>query len=496
MNVEIELKLRVPPSSAARLSRHPLLKSSKSPVRLYSVYFDTPGLDLKSKAIALRLRKEGNRWVQTVKGGGGVLAGVHTRNEWEAPVVRNTPDFTKLDDPFLVGIFGNEDLRRNLEPIFFTEFRRKIVPVEFGGGLIEYCFDKGRIVSGESEESISEIELELKSGNPSALFAFALELQKTAPLLVEGTSKAERGYSLYLGGAINRVKKASVVGLDRKMDTGQACREILKGCLEQLQGNVKGFLDREEDPEYLHQMRVGLRRMRSAFSLFSRHFGREAFSEIVSELRWLGRELGPARNWDVFILETLSPIEGAFSAQCDFENLRKAAELMRRQYNEQGILAVSSHRFQILLLKLGAALCNPSWPEGEKLPVIDFAEKILDRRYKRFVRDGANIAGLVPAELHVLRISGKKLRYAAEFFSPLYSQHACRDFLRAMAGIQDVLGAINDAATTNHLLDELPGVDQGGRCLVKGWMGCEAGHRLSQAGREWKAFRAMIPFWK
>ncbi|HQT27286.1 MAG TPA: CYTH domain-containing protein, partial [Burkholderiales bacterium] len=161
MNVEIELKLKVPPSSMARLNRHPLLKSSGNPVRLVSRYFDTPSLDLKSKGIALRLRKAGRLWIQTVKGRGNVLSGVHTRNEWEMPLARDAFDFTKFDDPFLVEIFGNADLRRDLEQVFFTEFTRKTVLVEFGGSLIEYCFDRGKIVSGENEEFISEIELEL-----------------------------------------------------------------------------------------------------------------------------------------------------------------------------------------------------------------------------------------------------------------------------------------------------------------------------------------------
>ena len=494
MNVEIELKLRVPHSSLARLGRHPLLKSGKRAVGLCSIYFDTPGLELKSKAIALRLRKEGRNWVQTFKGGGGVLAGVHTRNEWEFPVSKGSPDFTKLDDPFLIGIFSDETLRRNLEPIFFTEFSRKTVPVEYDGSVIEYCLDRGRVVSNEREEPISEIELELKSGNPSALFEFALELQKTAPLFVEGTSKAERGYSLYLGHAYNRVKKASIADLDRKMDVAESFREILRGCMEQLQGNVKGFLDGEEDPEYLHQMRVGLRRMRSAFSLFSGHFGRQSFSEIIPELRWLGTELGPARNWDVFVFETISVIEKSMAGQCDLDDLRKASQLVRKQHAENAFAALSSQRFQTLLLKLGSALCNPSWPAGERLRAADFAERMLDRRYRRFVREGENITALGPVQLHALRISGKKLRYAAEFFSTLYPNP--RDFLKAMAGIQDVLGAVNDAATTNHLLEELPGVEQGPKCLVRGWVGSEARNRIAQAGSQWKAFGGIMPFWR
>ncbi|HQT27087.1 MAG TPA: CHAD domain-containing protein, partial [Burkholderiales bacterium] len=156
----------------------------------------------------------------------------------------------------------------------------------------------------------------------------------------------------------------------------------------------------------------------------------------------------------------------------------------------------SSTRFQILMLNLGALLSGKSWPQGESLALEHFARDLLERRYRSFRKAGRNIERLSHGELHALRISGKKLRYAAEFFSPLYPAHAARDFLKAMAGIQDVLGAINDAATTNHLLDELSDTDRGGKCLVRGWVGCGTVHSLSRAGLQWKAFKTVVPFWK
>ena len=492
MNVEIELKLRVPPEAVRKLQRHPLLKSASRPVKLVSVYFDTPSLELKSKAIALRLRKEGRRWIQTVKGGGSMLAGVHTRCEWEAPVVRNALDFTKIEDRSLIRLFGNSELRRNLGPVFVTEFSRKTIPVEFGGSTIAVCFDRGKILSGGREECISEVELELKSGHPSALFDFALELQKTLPLFVEGRSKAERGYALSMGGSIGAPAKASAVNLDRKTDVGSAFREIFRGCLRQLQGNVQGLLDREADCEYLHQMRIGLRRMRCALGMFSPAFGKAAFSELIPELRWLGGELGPARSWDVFVLETLPPVREALSSQCDFRELELASEALRMKSKERAVEAVASHRFQSLLLKLGAALSRESWPQEPSVPIFDFANRILEKRFRNFERSGKHVGSFDAAGLHALRISGKKLRYAAEFFSALYPGHAARGFLRDMAAIQDALGAINDAATTNRLLDALP--ERGASRLVRGWVCCDARHRASQIDR--KRFKTLTPFWK
>lgn len=490
MNVEIELKLRVPKGSMAKLARHPLLQSACRSARVSSVYFDTPALEFKSNAVALRLRKVGGKWIQTVKGGGGVLAGVHTRCEWEHAVARGALDFTKIDDPHLVKLFGNAELRNSLVPVFSTEFSRKAVPVEFSGSIIECCIDSGKILAANQQEAISELELELKSGEPSALFEFALELQKTIPLQVEQRSKAERGYTLFLGTKSHKVTKASSVELEGKMDTGEACRQIVRACLLQIQGNHQGLLDRDPDSEYLHQMRVGVRRMRSAFSLFP--FARSAFSEVLPELKWLGSELGPARNWDVFMEETLPPILAAFPDRARLAELGEIGMALRDRHGRRAHAAVASQRFQRLVLMLGLALSRQSRTQGDT--VGEFAKKVLEKRYRRFIAGGRKIASLDAAGLHALRISGKKLRYAAEFFSTLYSSHASRSFLQAMAALQDMLGAINDAATTSHLLAELP--DNEAAWLVRGWVASDVGRRTEGLARAWKKYKDIDPFWR
>jgi inorganic triphosphatase YgiF len=490
MNVEIELKLRVPKGSMAKLVRHPLLQSGFRAARVSSAYFDTPSLDLKSNAVALRLRKVGGKWIQAVKGGGGVLAGVHTRCEWEHAVARGALDFTKIDDPHLVKLFGNSELRNSLVPVFSTEFSRKTVPVEYAGSVIECCLDSGKILAENRQESISELELELKSGAPSALFEFALELQKTVPLQVEQRSKAERGYALFLGEKNSKVTKASSVELESKMDVGEACRHIVMGCLLQIQGNHQGLLDRDPDSEYLHQMRVGVRRMRSAFSLFP--FAESVFTEISPELKWLGSELGPARNWDVFMEETLPPILAAFPDRASLAELGEKGAMLRGRHGKRAHAAISSQRFQKLILTLGLALSRENWNQGET--VGDFAKRMLEKRYRRIIKGGRGIATLDAAGLHALRISGKKLRYAAEFFSTLYSSRASRSFLRAMASLQDMLGAINDAATTSHLLEELPDSEAG--WLVRGWVASDVRRRMAGLDKAWDKYKDIDPFWR
>ncbi|NNM83521.1 MAG: CYTH and CHAD domain-containing protein [Burkholderiales bacterium] len=492
MNLEIELKLKVPEGSAAKLSRHPLLKGESKTVKLFSIYYDTPSLDLKAKGVAIRLRKSAGKWIQTVKGRGGVVAGVHTRHEWDLPVPKNALDLTRFDDPFLVDIFSDPEIRHQLAPVFSTEFSRKLLLLEYSGSSIECSFDRGSITSGEKAEPISELELELKSGDPAALYDFALELLESIPLEIETVSKAGRGYSLFLGAEAHRVKKAETPAIVAGMSVREAFLEIAQNCLIQIQENARGMLAGEEDPEFLHQMRVGVRRMRSAFSIFSRHFGKEAFLEVVSGLRWLGGELGPARNWDVFLQETLPSVESALPEQ-DFSILRERAQSIREKNRNRAICAVASPKYQSLLLKLGALLCRIE--QAEPLAVEEFANEILSRRCRNFERAGKGIASLDHLELHALRIEGKKLRYAAEFFIALHPSRSSRNFLSTIGAMQDALGAINDAATTGHLLDELAGEIPEASGIMKGWVARDTAANLAQLPPRWKSFRRAKRFW-
>ena len=147
--MEIELKLRLPQSCIPRLQRSSLLKSLSvsRPVtrKLYSIYYDTPALDLKKKNVALRLRRDGRRWVQTVKGGGDVAAGMHQRQEWETPVLKAQPDLTKISGTSLADLFHIGMLREELRPVFATDFNRTIRKLLLPGGQeVEFCLDRGR----------------------------------------------------------------------------------------------------------------------------------------------------------------------------------------------------------------------------------------------------------------------------------------------------------------------------------------------------------------
>lgn len=507
--VETELKLLVPPRSIRRLGAHPLLRGRGRAVRrkLYSIYFDTPKLDLWRQGVALRLRREGKRWVQTVKAGGSVHGGLHRRIEAEAEVTGPVPDFSRIRDRELAGTFASRRLRAQLKPVFTTNFTRDSTLLEFDAGTrVEASVDHGVIRSGKRVEGVSEIELELKAGAPHRLYDLALKLAQDVPLSIGDRSKAARGYALARGTPELPVKARPAV-LDRGMSVSGAFLAMMWANLAHLQANERGMLA-GRDPEYLHQMRVALRRMRSAIGVFAPLFPEMMISPARSELKWLAGSLGPARDWDVFMTETLPPVEAAFGVNGGLKGFTVRCENLRRAANARARRAVRLPRFRHLMLSLSAWLSSESWltrsdPAARasfRGAVATFASAVLEQRYAQVRKRGRKLGGLSAAELHRLRIAVKKFRYAVDFFAGLYKARPARDTLKRLARLQDILGAMNDAATVAKLLahgfDGAPGrsvIEAKG--ILLGWSRGRAATLKRELKGAWKEFRAAEKFW-
>lgn len=508
MATELELKLRLAPQHLKLLLQHPPLKRlcRGRPVtrRLHSIYYDTPDLSLWRNGYALRVRRAGGRWVQTLKGEGAMAAGLHQRQEWEAEVSASTPDLTKISDPALAKLFSSQAVRDGLRPVFVTEFRRTTRILGFpDGSEAELAMDRGEVAAGENRQTLCEIELELTSGNPARLFELAQELQKTIPFALEPVSKAERGYRL-AGAEPPAPMKASSPALTPGISIDDGFKAIAWNCIGQLHGNEAGLIE-GPDPEYLHQMRVGLRRLRSALGIFSAVYGKPALAPVRDELKWLATQLGPARDWDVFVTQLLPALLAQFSDHAGLAALRDEAQALRAKHSAEVREAVQSARYRALLLTLGAWLYAEPWRSqsdpavlaGLDAPLATFAAAVLEKRQGRLRKQGRRLARLTAEERHVLRIAAKKLRYAAEFFAPLYPR--ARPFLRALSRLQDVLGALNDAATARRLLEELSGrngANQEAVGLVLGWVARAADDALLDLKRAWDRFCDAEPFWK
>jgi inorganic triphosphatase YgiF len=263
---EIELKFEVPIACLPDLNRGPLLKgadsSGRKPANLVSVYFDTKKLKLRRKALSLRIRRVGRRVVQTVKQETGPATFV--RNEWEHDVAAGQPDLEVVGNTPLASLL-HKKLRRGLTPVFETRVRRKAFQLRCGESQIELSIDEGELEAGRKTLPICEVELELKRGQRADLFRVAKRLAEEVPANLAIASKAERGYILLTGERPRPVKALSVV-LTPDTNVPSAFQTIAWACIHQLIANHPIML--RGDPDGLHQMRVALRRLRAAISLF------------------------------------------------------------------------------------------------------------------------------------------------------------------------------------------------------------------------------------
>ena len=250
--METELKLLLAPQDLRLLRRDPgirALQQGRASTRLVrSVYYDTPEFALLRAGLALRLRSEGKRWLQTLKTEGRAAAGLHLREEWEWPLPGEALDFGLLATTPEAKRFRAPRLRAALGPVFATEFTRTSLRLGFAdGSLAELCLDSGEVRSGRRASAISEAEIELLAGSPQRLFELALELAERVPLRLGHASKAARGYALARARPARPVK-AAPLELDEQGKAAAAFCAIVRSCMAHLQENETGFLAGKDFP--------------------------------------------------------------------------------------------------------------------------------------------------------------------------------------------------------------------------------------------------------
>lgn len=517
---EIELKLTADPKTLARLWQAPQLQGrGDTPPKikeLENVYYDTADLRLRKRGLAFRIRRDGTKFIQTVKTGDSEAGGLFSRGEWEGPVPSLEPQPDIVDDPQIRAALGLI-LPGELRAVFTTRVRREIQEVNGTDSLgrlkvIEAAFDQGQIEAAGSVQPLSEIELELIEGSPRALFELALSLQDIAPTQLETRSKSARGYAL----ATQRKPawhKGKLPALKPQTRVDDALAAIFESCLLHWTANEAAALD-GSDPEGVHQMRVGLRRFRSAITLFSELLPAEQCAWLNGEARWALGELGPARDLDVFLAELLAPLEADRPEDKDLAVLHKAAEAHLAEAYARVRHAISDPRYTRFLLQLGGWLEDRAWHCAALTPaqavwldqpLITLANKLLSKRHSKTVRKGKNFNRLSTEKRHDLRIAMKKLRYTTEFFSSLYPAKTVQPYVKAMRGLQESLGHLNDVAVAEHLLADLTKVPRGKRRpagldqasgKVIGWYAHGVIQFEPEMRQTWKSFAKTRPFWQ
>ncbi|MCC2971104.1 CYTH and CHAD domain-containing protein [Massilia sp. IC2-476] len=478
--METELKLKLATADVARMREHPLLAelSTAAPREheLLDTYYDTPELDLWRGGLTLRVRRDGEAWIQTVKTASAGSPVLHERGEWESPLEGPQPDPADLSRQVkpqrLRELLRSPAIVGQLQPVFTNTTHRTTWDIALPGGqLVECALDSGSIdANGNGRNAeIGELELELKHGNPTRLFELALALHEDIPLEVANDSKAARGYAL-LQDEVPPPVKATPVRLGRKMRMEEALQCMGLNCMAQIESNVPGVLARSA--ESLHQMRVGLRRLRALLDMF-----RDLAPlppELQEELDWLSGELGATRDWDVLADSTLPAISGIHT-----EALQAAAREHARNLHRNMLPTLHSPRYTHLMLRMNGWLRGRQWRPASGLgkddplhqhaldglvPLVRKAQKRLRKRIEALDENDA------PAR-HRVRIAAKKARYAAEFFRDLLPEKEVKAYIKCLSQLQDRLGHLNDLAVAGRLL---PVLENGGHAhdgsYARGWV--------------------------
>jgi len=510
---EVELKLEIRPEDAPRLLRNRFLaeiSEGRGRTRsLHTVYFDTPRLDLARLGMALRVRRDGRRLVQTLKLRGPQRGAHFDRLEVEAPAASEEPDLGLVPDPELRAQVAEAIAGSALAPVIETRFRRTHRLLRHGETSLELDLDVGEVRAAGESQPLCEVELELREGDAGALYDVALALLESVPLRISTVSKADLGYACLTGSppAPQRAKPPELAP-DGTLD--DAIAATLGSCLAQVLAN-QAPAHRGDDVEGVHQMRVGVRRLRSALRLFRPVLPADELRPLERELRWLGRELGAVRDLDVFVVELIDPLVAQRPGDKGLELLRGAAEGQRREHHERLRRSIDSPRYTRLVLELGRWLARRGW-RNQSLdeasarlfaPARGLAAELLERRDRKARRLGERVDELQVPDLHRLRIQLKRLRYASELLGGLYPGRRRDRYLERLPELQDRLGRLADLATAQGLLADLiervapearPACARAAG-FVEGWACADAARATRRLGKAWHEFARARPFW-
>ncbi|MEG0821273.1 MAG: CHAD domain-containing protein [Burkholderiaceae bacterium] len=448
MAAEVELKLALAARSVAPLLRRLSHWAEPQVEWLDNIYFDTAEGLLARHRMGLRLRRQASGWVQTLKTAGAEAA-LSRRGEWEMPVRRRRGqprlDLKALADTPLADLLARHPASE-LAAVFETRFQRTRWEFDCEGARIEVALDRGHVSANARRAPIRELELELKSGPPSALIALALRLaqgsgrQQPLSLVPATESKAARGYRLASNLPLAPSKaSAAALGAGAVLDlpADAALRQVAAGAAAVIAANERGLAE-SDDAEFVHQARVALRRWRSALRLLDR---RDRFPvALTDELRWLAGVLGAARDADVLAAAILPALlAGAVSPAAVKLKLQAQADAERQAARQQLRVELASPRYALLALGLLAWAHAPS--QGKRA-VERVASPRLARQRQRLIALGEGLAAAPDELIHEARVRAKCLRYGIEL---LGSGADAVAWDQALAQLQAELGAAHDA---------------------------------------------------
>ena len=471
-SLEVELKLALPTADPAglakNLARSPLLARRKSTqVHLHNVYYDTPEQSLRAARVALRVRRAGSetqpRWLQTLKVGGHGDSALSRRGEWEFPISGAALEPGALEATPWSNIDPRGKVFAALKPCFVTAFDRTVWSVRRrDGSVVEVAWDHGHIAAGDWIAPICELELELIAGRPQALFDVAQQIARTVAVLPLAASKSERGYALDQG-RVDTALRARPPTLESDLSPPAAAQIVLREMFNQFTTNLNA-LRTSDDPEVVHQARVGWRRFASARRLFRPILAVDVQPDWEA-LRPLLSFLGELRDLDVARSETLPAFADAYVA--DDSQRDKAWIALARSLDNAATLQRKAVRYALEEPAIGAALLavthwledlpqtnGPDTEVHQRAPSLArWVRRRADRLHARLqaaLRQDSN-----PESQHRVRILAKRMRYAIEALRPLLPKSRTRERYKQAMRLQSGIGAARDVRQAATLATRL-----------------------------------------
>jgi len=494
MPIERELKFRLPARlPAAKVWA--LLEAKPRRRHLVATYLDTEKGALREAHAALRLRRAGRRWLQCFKAEPSVAAILLGRSEWEIAARGGRLNIAAFPlDEIRAGTgIDLATLEERLHPVFTTEFDRAVAAETLPEARVEVALDRGAIATATRQEPVREIEFELLEGDFLALLERVRGIIPALDLALEVRSKAERGYRL-AAGERSQPAKARRPRVDPQGPARDAIAPVVGVCVMQIAANAASAAA-SRDPEYLHQLRVGLRRLRSALRVFRDFAATDATQALVGSLRATLPPLGVARDWDVVTELLERRVVPAAAGALDFTvTLRWAKRRRGGARRHARDIAASSSFQQFMIDAMTWAETSRRTPElamatHESAPAASSFAKRAVARLTRKVEQAAAEGDWANAEArHRVRIHLKRLRYVCEFFADCFKRKRVRRYLEHLEGLQDLLGELNDLTTARRLFADLNESGQSvQRAFVYGWISAREDALIIALSGAWRA---------
>lgn len=516
---EQELKLHVP-----RQAKHAVEKALRrgvvTPIRLRAQYFDTPAGDLAKAGVAIRLRLEGRRWIQTLK-----MPGRHRLEKIEINQPRPSPtlDLAIYDATPAQRIVAKHG--QSLKVVYETDIRRLFRRIRTAAGVVEVAFDQGYILAESLRLPVSEVEFELVSGRPHAIFLLGLKWLKAHGLILDLRSKAERGTLLAalaqqlnnlgdLDDSATMAAKAKAVAnfwtsrgiqaipLRKHMSRQQALRAISSECLEQIARNAGALAEIDTaglyqagSPEHVHQLRVGMRRLRTAWSLFQKltQLPPEPWRE---EIKLHFAALGNTRDDDV-LRETVMP---ELSAAGQPPVALRSSVVTQSATTLTAEVSFQSWLVELLAWNIGAhplqaqEVVEQSQENQEAEPLTTSLGNRLFKLHRKVLSEGLQFDKLAIEAKHDLRKRAKRLRYGLQFSESLLPAKKLKNYRRHLTAIQDILGEMNDLYVAREKFEDIR-EDQPPAWFAVGWIASRLEVLGQQAQQAFNNLKRADHFW-